>query len=39
MAEDGVLITGGEELERAAPVLLFADRDFGGRNLANTVLR
>ena len=30
---------GRAELERAAPVLSFADRGFGERNLANTFLR
>ena len=29
----------GTELERAAPVLLFADRGFGERNLVNTFLK
>ena len=38
MVEDGVLMTGGAELERAALVLSFADRGFGERNLANTFL-
>jgi len=33
MAEDGVLIMGGAELERAAPTLSFADRGLGERNL------
>ena len=37
MAEDGVLMIGGAELERAAPVLSFAYRGLGKRNL--TVLR
>ena len=33
MAEDGVLMIGGAELERAAPVLSFAYRGLGKRNL------
>ena len=39
MVKDGVLMMGGAELEEAAPVLSFADRGFGERNLANTFLR
>lgn len=39
MVEDGILMMGGAELERAAPVLSLADRGFGERNLANTFLR
>ena len=39
MVECGVLMMSGAELERAAPVLPFADRGFGERNLVNTFLK
>ena len=39
MVEDGVLMMGRAEPKRAAPLLSFADRGFGERNLANTSLR
>ena len=37
--DDAVLMMGEAELEQAAPVLLFTDRGFRQRNLANTFLR
>ena len=35
MAEEGVLMMGGAELDQAAPVLSFADRGLGERNLTS----